>query len=120
MICTGDHVRGSRRGYIYEGRAEVLARRSGCPQRVRIEDPATGDTLAVLYADECCALPRRRRTRNRLPDTPEGRAASAHWARMFRDNAERWWEQQGHVVPPAGTSEYTAMYNAWVDHMREG
>jgi hypothetical protein len=55
--------------------------------------------------------------------TPEElRAAKAHWAQVFRDNAERWWRQQGHDVPsedtPDYTAMYTAMYNAWVTHMR--
>jgi hypothetical protein len=59
MIRTGDNVIGYRNGHTYEGRAEVLPRRSGCPQRIRIVDPATGDTLAVLYADEVAKVSRK-------------------------------------------------------------
>lgn len=58
------------------------------------------------------------RRRNRFPNTPEGRKSAAHWAQVFRDNAERYCIQRGKVVPPPNTPEYTAMYNEWVEHMR--
>ncbi len=60
MIQTGGTVIGYRRGYRYKGTAEVLPRGSGMPQRVRVYDSTTGDTLAVLHADEVTKVSRRR------------------------------------------------------------
>jgi hypothetical protein len=59
------------------------------------------------------------RLRNRFHGTPaELQRAKAHWGQVFRDNAECWWREQGKFVPPQGTTEYRAMYNAWVDYTR--
>jgi len=48
----------------------------------------------------------------------ENKACRNYWGQVFRDNAEAWWTQQGKAVPPTETPEYLAMYNTWIDHMR--
>ena len=60
--------------------------------------------------------------RQRIPSQgtkEENKAARLFWGKVWRDNAEAWWEKQGKVVPLIGTPEYLTMYNAWLKHMRE-
>lgn len=36
------------------------------------------------------------------------------------DHAKAWWTEQGRIVPPRDSPEFTVMYAAWIEYAFEG